>query len=102
MTSRILACADGWRHTAGERRTSPPPSSLQVLAGVDDPLDGPMLVLHLAHERLHVHDPLPLLAGDLRPVDGVGRVGEVLVLLELLTHRGEQVVFLYPLFTRLD
>src|SRR5262245_59702732 len=79
-------------HGGGEVPLSPPPPSLQVLAGVDDALDGALLVLRLAHEGFDVHDPLPLLAGDLGPVVGVGRVGEVLVLLELLAHGVEEVV----------
>src|SRR5262245_61417558 len=76
----------------GEVPRSPPPPSLQVLAGVDDALDGALLVLGLAHEGFDVHDPLPLLTGDLGPVVGVGRVWEVLVLLELLANGGEEVV----------
>src|SRR5438309_8605403 len=66
--------------------------SLDVLSGVDDPLDAPELLFRLAHERLHVDDPLTLLAGDLGPVVRVGSVGEVFVLLELLADGGEQVV----------
>src|SRR5262245_45808618 len=71
---------------------APRPTRLQVLAGVDDPLDGPLLFLGLAHERLHVDDPLALLAGDLGPVVGVRRVRKVLVLLELLPHGVEHVL----------
>src|SRR5258705_5485380 len=67
-------------------------ASLEILARVDDALDAPKLFLRLAHERLDVDDPLALLAGDLRPVVGVGGVGEVFVLLELLADGGEQVV----------
>ena len=44
------------------------------------------------HDRAHVDDALALLAGDLRPVVGVGRVRQVLVLAELLLDRVEQVV----------
>src|SRR6267143_6649501 len=66
--------------------------SLEVLTGGDDPLDLLPLRLGLAGERLDVDDPLALLAGDLRPVVRVGRVRQVLVLLELLAHRAEQVV----------
>src|SRR6266511_1531895 len=44
------------------------PRSLQVLTGIDYPLDVPLLVLRLADERLDVDDALALLAGDLRPV----------------------------------
>src|SRR5258705_8576106 len=67
-------------------------ASLEILARVDDALDAPKLFLRLAHERLDVDDPLALLTGDLRPVVGVGGVGEVFVLLELLANGGEQVV----------
>src|SRR5258705_3913114 len=67
-------------------------ASLEILARVDDALDAPKLFLRLAHERLDVDDPLALLPGDLRPVVGVGGVGEVFVFLELLADGGEQVV----------
>src|SRR5438552_7052653 len=66
--------------------------SLDVLSGVDDPLDAPELLFRLAHVRLHGDDPLTLLAGDLGPVVRVGSVGEVFVLLELLADGGEQFV----------
>src|SRR5438128_9608054 len=69
-----------------------PPAALQVLTRIDDPLDAPELLFLLALERLHVDDPLTLLAGDLGPVVRVGSVGEVFVLLELLADGGEQVV----------
>src|SRR5437870_10751566 len=69
-----------------------PPAALQVLTRIDDPLDAPELLFRLAHERLHVDDPLTLLAGDLGPVVRVGSVGEVFVLLDLLADGGEQVV----------
>src|SRR5712692_4000928 len=91
-----------WGEALGGGR-SPPPSALEVLAGVDDAVDGAGLVLVLhAHERFHVHDPLPFLAGDLGPVVGVGRVGQVLALLELLADGGEEVVGLDALFAHLD
>src|SRR5215470_11346459 len=67
-------------------------SRSQVLAGIDDALDAPGLVLGLADEGLHVDDPLALLARDLGPVVGVGRIRQVLVLLELLADCGEEVV----------
>src|SRR3954451_10678370 len=58
-------------------------SGLQVLAGVGGRVDGPAgLGALAADERADVDDPLALLARDLRPVVGVGRVGQVLVLLE--------------------
>src|SRR3989442_15439932 len=65
---------------------------LQVLASGHHLLDAALLVARLAHERPHVHDPLALLAGDLRPVAGVSRIGQILVLLELLANGREQVV----------
>src|SRR5882762_10786886 len=68
------------------------PSSLQVLTRVDDLLHAALLLFGLAHERLDVHDALALLAGDLSPVVGVGGIGQVFVLLELLADRGQQVV----------
>src|SRR5712691_2830814 len=58
----------------GGRR--PPQFLLEILAGGDDLLDVLLLLFGVAHQRLHVHDPLTLLAGDLRPVVGVGRVGQ--------------------------
>ena len=66
----------------------------QVLAG-GDPLDGATalgLVVVGGHERAHVDDALALLARDLGPVVGVGRVGQVLVLLVLLVDRLDEVV----------
>src|SRR5438046_1242037 len=54
----------------GEADEPPLPGSvvaLQVLAGGHHLLDGAVLVVRLAHERPHVHDPLALLAGDLSP-----------------------------------
>src|SRR5512132_3618700 len=66
--------------------------SLQVLPGVDL-LDGAPEVLGVAalDQGAHVHDALALLARDARPVVGVGGVGQVLVLLELVGHGDEQV-----------
>ena len=46
----------------------------------------------LVHEGADVDDPLALLARDLRPVVGVGRVGQVLVLLVLLVDRRDEVL----------
>src|SRR5262245_49006533 len=66
--------------------------ALQVLARAD-PLDGAATLgfLALGHESADVDDALALLARDLRPVVGVGRVGKVFVLLVLLLDRLEQV-----------
>src|SRR5262245_61977445 len=69
-----------------------PSAVLQVLARIDDSLDAPELLFGLAHERLHVDDPLTLLAGDLGPVVGVGGVGKVFVLLELFTDGRQKIV----------
>src|SRR5215218_5753848 len=67
-------------------------SSLQVLTGVRRRVDGPAgLVALAADERADVDDPLALLARDPRPVVRVGRVGQVLVLLELVEARRRQV-----------
>src|SRR6185503_7761554 len=43
-------------------------------------------------ERLHVDDALALLAGDLRPVVGIGGVRKILVLLELFADGRQEVV----------
>jgi hypothetical protein len=43
-------------------------------------------------ERADEHDPLALLAGDPGPVVGVGGVGQVLVLLELVDAGVQQVL----------
>src|SRR3954464_15739217 len=65
---------------------------LQVLAGVRGRVDGAAgLVALAADQRADVDDPLALLARDPRPVVGVGRVGQVLVLLELVQARRRQV-----------
>src|SRR5437667_9968190 len=69
-----------------------PPAALQVLTRIDDPLDAPELLFRLAHERLHVDDPLTLLAGDLGPVVRVGGVGDIFGLFELLADGGEEDV----------
>src|SRR3954465_13405225 len=79
------------------RRTYRPRAAmgLQVLPG-GDPLNraaaGRFLALVLRHQGPDVDDPLPLLAGDLGPVVGVGGVGQVLVLLVLLGDRRDEVV----------
>src|SRR4051794_30411853 len=69
------------------------PRCLQVLAGVADRVDraarlGPLV---RGDERPDEDDPLALLAGDLRPVVGVGGVRQVLVLGELVEAGLEQV-----------
>src|SRR5205809_741188 len=76
----------------GEDEGGSTPPSLQVLSGVDDPLDAPLLLFGLAHQRLHVDDALTLLARDLRPVVGIRGVRQVLVLLGLLADGRREVV----------
>src|ERR1043165_5657092 len=66
---------------------------LQVLPGCD-PLDGSATggLLALRHEHPQEDDALALLARDLRPVVGVGAVGQVFVLLVLLPDRALEIV----------
>src|SRR5438128_9765851 len=66
-------------------------SSLQVLPGADPfhLLTGPALV---GDQRAHVDDPLALLPRDARPVVGVRGVRQILVLLELVPDRAQQVL----------
>ena len=74
----------------------------EVLARAD-PLDGAAaggVVLAGGDERADVDDALALLARDLRPVVGVGRVREVLVLLVLLVDGHQEVVGADPLARR--
>src|SRR5438552_15180082 len=61
-TRRLLSCS------RCDCANSPPWLSLDVLPGVDDFLDATKRFLRLAHVGVDVHDPLPLLACDLRPV----------------------------------
>src|SRR5690606_32571979 len=67
---------------------------LQVLAGVGDRVDGARgaALALLLDDRADEDDALALLAADARPVVGVGGVGQVLVLLELVDARREEVV----------
>src|SRR5438046_8323833 len=81
---------------------SAPPLLLEILAGGDDLLDVLLLLFGVAHERLHIDDPLALLAGDLRPVVGVGRIRQILVFLELFAHGIEQVAGADPLLAAAD
>src|SRR5204863_5656447 len=76
--------------------------SLQVLPRVD-PFDLPALApLRVAQQGANVHDALALLAGDPGPVVGVRRVGQVLVLLELVSDRVDEVLALDPLLAGLQ
>src|SRR5829696_5673519 len=76
-------------------RTYPalPIRELQVLPR-GDAFDGTTAggLLALGHEHTQEHDALALLAGDLGPVVGVGAVGQVLVLLELLADGLQEIV----------
>src|SRR5215472_15538767 len=77
---------------------------LQVLPGVGDRVDrssrlGSVLA---GDQRADVDDPLALLAGDPRPVVGVGGVRQVLVLAELVHARGQQVRDAQPLLPGLE
>src|SRR5712691_13175598 len=74
---------------------------LQVLAGAD-PFDLPPGSALVGDQRADVHDPLALLARDACPVVRVRRVRQVLVLLELLADRGEQVLRLQALLAGLQ
>src|SRR5438046_3218932 len=76
--------------------------TLQILAGGHHLLDAAALIARFAHERSHIDDPLALLAGDLRPVAGVSRIRQILVLLELLADGREQVVGTDALFAPTD
>src|SRR5437016_5133744 len=84
----------GWHSRASASSPSPPCTRgrLEVLTGAH-PLDGAATggLLALREDRAHVDDALALLPRDLRPVVGVGGVGQVLVLLVLLPDRLEQV-----------
>src|SRR5262249_50391202 len=73
-------------------RRDPSVATLQVLAGRRDSFDTPLGTRRLARQRLHRDDPLALLAGDLRPVVGMRRVGQILVLLELFADRRQEIV----------
>src|SRR5713226_7997386 len=66
---------------------------LQVLARVD-PFDLAALAASIRHQGADVDDPLALLARDPGPVVGVRRVGQVLVLLELVADGAKEVLAL--------
>src|SRR2546425_11700992 len=66
-------------------------SDLQVLARGDDALDVARPRLGVDDDRLDGDDAVALPARDLRPVVGIAGVRQVLVLLELLAHGGDQI-----------
>src|SRR3954453_54408 len=81
------------RSSATPRRHPTAVSDSQILAGGDAlDLTAAALLVVLGDDRADVDDALALLAGDLRPVVGVRRVRQVLVLAELLLDRVEQVL----------
>src|SRR5690349_22930901 len=73
--------------------SEPAKAGLEVLAGVGDRVDRATRLgaLLAGDQRADEHDPLALLAGDPRPVVGVGGVGQVFVLLELVDAGLEEV-----------
>jgi hypothetical protein len=79
------------------RSTGQPPAQRYCPVATRSIARPPSGLVAVVDERAHVDDPLALLARDLRPVVGVGGVGQVLVLLELLVHRGDEVVGDMPL-----
>src|SRR5438105_11330997 len=76
--------------------TAPAWAGLEILARVD-PIDLPPLAPRVGHQGADVDDPLSLLPRDASPVVGVGRIGEVLVLLELVADGRQEVFELDPL-----
>src|SRR5207244_2263238 len=73
-----------------------PPRRLEILSRAD-PVDLAALALGVPEQGPDVHDALALLARDPGPVVGVGRVGQVLVLLELVADGRHQVLELEAL-----
>src|SRR6476620_5001872 len=84
-------CAGTWFGIESTQATSPP--VLQVLPQVRLGVDGPAGARTLTRdERADVDDPLTLLARDPGPVIGIGGVGQVLALGELVDDRVQQVL----------
>src|SRR3954454_2041087 len=80
------------RSSATPRRHPTAVSDSQILAGGDAlDLTAAALLVVLGDDRADVDDALALLAGDLRPVVGVRRVRQVLVLAELLRDRRDEI-----------
>src|SRR5581483_144513 len=79
-------------------------SASEVLTGAGDGLDraAGLGALLAGDERTDEHDPLALLARDPRPVVRVGRVRQVLVLLELIDTGLHQMTDAQPLAVVLD
>src|SRR4051812_13719486 len=78
--------------------------TLEVLPRVRDRIDGPtgLRALRAGDEGADVDDALALLAGDAGPVVGVRRVGQVLVLLELVDAGRHEVRQAQPLAAVLE
>ena len=77
------------------------PRGLEVLTQVGFGVDGPAGTRRLARDqRADVDDPLALLARDPCPVIGIGGVGQVLVLGELVDDRVEQMLDAQTLLAR--
>src|SRR5665647_1763902 len=107
ITRRHLAAlpppmADADHGGSRDRRAAPGRQLSEGLAGRGDGLDRPtaLLAALALQDRADEDDPLALLAGDPRPVVRVGRVGQVLVLLELGDARGQQVLHPDPPLAR--
>src|SRR3984885_12274340 len=89
----VLQRSAGRHHRLPARRRRRVPAQLRskVLTGVGDRVDGAARLgaLLAGDQSADVDDALALLAGDARPVVGVGGVGQVLVLAELV-HAGRE------------
>src|SRR3569833_4120159 len=83
-----VSAGPGWAGRARSCRWG-----LEVLAGVGDRVvrASRLGALLAGDERTDVDDPLALLAGDAGPVVGVGGVGQVFVLAELIDAGGQKV-----------
>src|SRR5574337_40825 len=82
--------ASAWTADHGCRRINMAGGSSEVMTRADG-LDLARLLAFPVEDRPDMHDPVAPAAGDLDPVVGVGRVGEVLVLPELGLHRLHEV-----------
>src|SRR5262245_38453357 len=79
--------------TLGSGKLLPSPGApSEVLTRSAHRLDRALGSIDAADQRPHVDDLLALATGDARPVVGIRRVRQVLVFLELLAHRLEDVL----------